>query len=254
MLRLFGFLMLAAASLWAATVRLYLKDGSYHLVREYSVQGDRVRYYSTERGEWEEIPLTLVDLNRTVAESKAEVDRQRKEAAEMSAEEAAERAEREERERVPLESGVYLLEGKELRSLKQAESKVVTNKSRSVLKVLAPVPVITGKSTVELDGGRSVTVIEAKRPEFYVRLAADERFGIVKLTPKKAARVVQKWTVIPVSNELVEEQLDVEVFRKQIADGLYKIWPMKPLDPGEYAVVEYTQGKGNIQVWDFSVK
>ena len=57
--------MLCAAALAGAADRLYLKDGDYQLVREYQVQPDRVRYYSTERSEWEEIPLELVDLERT---------------------------------------------------------------------------------------------------------------------------------------------------------------------------------------------
>ncbi len=64
--------------LWAANFKLYLKDGTYHLVREYKVEGDNLRYYSIERSDWEEIPASLVDLNRTKqeladqAESRAE--------------------------------------------------------------------------------------------------------------------------------------------------------------------------------------
>ena len=52
------------------TFKLYLKDGDFHLVREYQLQGDRIRYYSTERGDWEEIPKQLVDLEKTERERK----------------------------------------------------------------------------------------------------------------------------------------------------------------------------------------
>jgi hypothetical protein len=34
---------------------------------------------------------------------------------------------------------------------------------------------------------------------------------------------------------------------------VFKFWPLKPLDPGEYAVVQYTQGKVDTQVWDFTL-
>jgi hypothetical protein len=254
MRRLIAILLLLAAALPAASIRLYLTDGSYHLVREYKVNGDRVRYYSTERSEWEEIPASLIDLKRTEDENKERVETQRQRAEEMAAEEAVARAEREERERVPVEAGVYLVQGQDLKTLKPAESKIVSNKRRSVLKVIAPIPVVSGKSTVELDGERSPNIAAGNRPEFYIRLASEERFGIVRLTGKKNARVVQNWTIVPVTNEMIEEQLDVEIFRKQIADGLYKIWPIKPLEAGEYAVIEYTAGKGNVQVWDFAVR
>src|ERR1700692_1910351 len=65
--RLLVFLLLAALA-FGATTRLYLKDGTFQLVREYQVLEDRVKYLSAERGEWEEIPLELVDLNHTKEE------------------------------------------------------------------------------------------------------------------------------------------------------------------------------------------
>ena len=64
-MRLTLLFLLVAALLFGETFKLFLKDGDYHLVREYQVQGDRVRYFSTERGDWEEIPKDLVDLDKT---------------------------------------------------------------------------------------------------------------------------------------------------------------------------------------------
>jgi hypothetical protein len=249
-----AFLVFMAAAL-AANIKLYLKDGTFQIAREYKVEGDRVRYYSAERSEWEEIPLALVDLKRTdaeVAERKKAIEEETRALAE---EDKAERALQDEILKIPQNPGVYILEGKEARKFKAAESTVHTNKGRSVLKAIAPIPIVTGKATLEINEAHSLNVLNQDRPELYIQLEREERFGIVKLTPQRGVRIVEKITTIPVTNELVEEPEEIEIFRKQLTpDGLYKIWPQNPLEPGEYAVIEFTPGKLNVQVWDFAYK
>lgn len=237
----------------AATIKLYLKDGTYQLVREYKVEGDRISFFSTERGDWEEMPAALVDLEKTQSTIKMREEEAHQEAAALDSEEKAEREARKEVERVPMEQGAYLVENEKIVPLALAEQKIVNNKRRNVLKALSPLPMVTGKATVELDGPHAKIGTANREPEFYIRLSNEERFGIFRLNEHKGNRVVENLTIIPVTKDTVEEPVIVETFRKQVGDMVYKIWPSKPLEPGEYAVAEYTEGKLNLQVWDFFV-
>jgi hypothetical protein len=248
-------LVILTAVAFGATERLYLKDGTYQLTREYQVLQDRVRYYSTERGEWEEIPLELVDLDRSKKEAAERQTQIESDAKAQAEEDAAVRAAREEVQRIPMENGAYYIQGEQLQAIQAAESKIVNNKKRSVLKVLSPLPLVPGKATVELDGEHAALRVTGDRPEFYFRLSDYEQFSIVKLAAKKGARVVENLSIASVQGHRdVDEQQDtVATFKKQEADLLYRIWPEKPLEPGEYALIQFTPGKVDTQIWDFGV-
>lgn len=249
----FAILFTIAVAAFGAASRLYLKDGDYQIVREYQVLQDRVRYFSTERGDWEEIPLELVDLDRTkkdAAERQAAIDA---EAKEQDVEDKAIRAEKKEAAQVPVGPGVYTVTGEKVQPLQLAEVAVNSSKGRTVLKVLAPIPIVPGKSTVEIKAEAATYRPVGDKPEFYIRLSDDERFGIIKLTKKKNVRLLETISILPVTNEVLEDLKLVPTFKKQVSERTYKIWPEQPLEPGEYAVVQYSEGALNWQVWDFGV-
>jgi hypothetical protein len=250
------FLFLAfVLSLGAANFKLYLKDGGYHLVREYRVEGDRVKFYSVERGDWEEMPAALVDLKRTDAESSAKQEVLDRHAKEISEEDAAAQELRREITKIPRDPGVYTIEDDKLRIFKLADASVHDNKRRTILKHLSPVPMVAGKSTLETPNEHSENIVKEDRPEFYLQLSLEDSFAMVKLTPQKGFRIVERITVEPVVNVMDEERDLVPTFTKQLTEsGLYKIWPQDALPKGEYAVIEYNEGKIDARIWDFRIE
>lgn len=247
-------LAILACAAWAANLKLYMKDGSYQVVREYQVQPDRVHFYSVERSGWEDVPLDIVDLKRTASEAAGRKAKLEEDTKAMAQEEKAERDLEKEMRRIPQDPGAYWLLGNEVQVLKVAESTIHTNKGRAILKKLSPLPVITGKATLEIAGAHSLNVFTNPEQEFYLQLSEPQRFGIAKLTTKGAVRIVENVTTVPVVNEIIQEPTMVDILKKELDSGLYKIWPKEKLEPGEYAVVEYSESKLNMQVWDFGIK
>ena len=244
--------LIALLPLGAANIRLYLADGGGDMmVSEYEVIEDRVRYYSVERSAWEEIPLALVDLEKTRRIEKQQEESRQERAAEERVERTAERKARTELHDVPIDDGVYYRGSDGVVTVAQAELKTETSKGRTLLKVFSPLP-MAGKQTVEVEGEHSEFVVTNNRPMFYMRLETTNRLGILRLKEKKKARLAQVIQVVPQSKEIFEEQEEIEVFRQQYAPGVYKIWPVDAIPAGEYAVFEYTPGEGNIRIWDFS--
>jgi hypothetical protein len=173
--------------------RLILKDGSYQVVSQYQIVGDRVRYKSAERGgEWEELPKDLVDwaatdkwnkehdpANMAAAEAAREQSEQNA-AAEVDKEEREERAAELARMpvvspglRLPDESGVWVLDTfqgtPELVKLEQSNGDLNKNLGHNVLKA-AINPMGGSKQLIQIDGERSRFQLHVSQPELYVSL------------------------------------------------------------------------------------
>ena len=71
-------------------------------------------------------------------------------------------------------------------------------------------------------------------------------------------RVVEDVSVVPVSRENVENRKQMNTFEQELSRDLYKVWPEQPLEPGEYALMEYSdsfdQQEIQLLIWDFAVR
>jgi hypothetical protein len=162
--------------------RLILKDGSYQLVTQYEVKGDRVRYKSAERDEWEELPSALVDWPATEKYGKDRATSAIPEAAALDKEKETD-ADREAELshlpqvapglRLPEDSGVFLLDNfqgqPQLVELQQAECDINPNTKANILRG-ALRPIASAKQTVELDGEHSTLHAHVAVPSIYINM------------------------------------------------------------------------------------
>jgi len=281
----FGLLSLLPLHSQELAKRLILKDGSYQSVTKYEVQGDRVRYLSAERGEWEEIPKDMIDWKATDAyEKDRAAGKASPEAIELDKEAAAEKAAEEANSplvapglRLPEDGGIQLLDTyrgqPQLVELEQTGGEVNKNTKRNILRG-AINPVASAKRTIEVPGAHAKNQSHANLPSLYVNVesgaaaaASDvgagdrrpepelpwDRFKIVRMQSKGDKRIVGD-IKIAVYGKSKQEGNFVEANSQQLTGGWVKVTPTAPLDPGEYALVE-TMGKEgiNLYVWDFGV-
>jgi hypothetical protein len=254
-------LMVGARASWAA-VKLYFKDGTYQLVKSYEVQGDHVRYYSLERSEWEEVPLSLVDFEatkRSQQEENTRKEQQLEEAGELS----RERFERPSESgfevtpgiRLPQEEGVFAFDGLRVIRMIQSSADVVTDKKRAALVLAMPGPLVKNRAFVVLPGAKAAVRITAPLPTFYVQ-AADglgAKLELITVKPRKEARVVERIEWRGGIGKPTELRIAVPLERAEVAPGLFKLIPSKPLGLGEYALGELLQQKLNLELWDFGI-
>src|SRR6185312_2259625 len=152
----------------------------------------------------------------------------------------------------PMNAGAYFLQSGQLKTLDYAETTFVKSKKRQALKMITHIPVVASKVTVKLKGESAGFRVNENEPEFYVRLEQERRFGMIKLETKDGARIVEDIEIAPITNENFPNPKQVATFQRELATGLYKIWPQKPLDAGQYALIEYTEGETDFRLWDFA--
>src|SRR5579872_2358571 len=159
-----------------AQIKLYLKNGTYELVKSYEVQGDRVRYYSLERSEWEYVPKALVDFDatqRAQQEEKAQQEKQIAEARELELERFDVSAnagyEIHPGIRLPSDSCVFAFDGTRVIRLIQSSADVVTDKKRAALVMVMPGPLLKKQSVVVLSGAKAAVRILSQQPDFYIQ-------------------------------------------------------------------------------------
>jgi hypothetical protein len=171
----------------APNQRLILKDGSYQVVTKYQKVGDRVRYFSAERGQWEELPANLVDWAATEQWAKDHapgaqaappppVSPAIPEAAEIDKEEQQERARTPDVSpglRLPDEEGIWALDTfhdqPELVALAQNSASVDRRTGHNVLRA-AINPVGGVQQTIQIPGAESKVKLHVNDPALYVSL------------------------------------------------------------------------------------
>ena len=265
--------------------RLILTDGTYQLATKWEIKGERVRYLSAERNEWEEVPNSMVDWAAT---DKYEKDRATgkptPEAVALDKELEAERQADEARSphvapglRLPDDGGVILLDTfqtqPQLVELQQSSGELNKNMKGNILRATIN-PIAGSKQIIELPGSHAKIQAHVTVPAIYVNLEQQDQLNkatqiaekprksncpgtgfasyICKAPTKTSVR--SETSKIAFYGKVSQEQNVVTTTASRITGGWVKITPSGDLEPGEYAVIELLGKDGmNLYVWDFGV-
>jgi hypothetical protein len=260
--------------------KLVLKDGNFQLVRDYRRNGERVRYLSAERGEWEEIPAEMVDWDAT---AKAAAEEQSEEDALARKIHAQEQAQRIETVMdidaslqvapgvfLPPGEGMFLVDGKSVKPLEQVGSQIKTDKKQYLKRALSPIPIIPSKRNVQIPGTKASIRVTSGQAEFYLREAPPDQerttpivkssrpgesgpeVELVQATVKGNNRQLE--SIKSLFGQQVEERHNtISIQRWEIAPTVFRFTVSEALPPGEYALAEILPDGMNLFVWDFGV-
>ncbi len=190
--------------------RLILKDGTWQVITKYEVKGDRVRFYSAERDEWEEIPNNLIDWPATEkwnrqhkpgADSEASPDTSDAAQSEAAKIDAEERAAREaEAARIPIvapglrlpdESGLWALDTfqgqPELVHVEQSNGDLNRASEHSIVRANIGSPQ-GAKEAIRIEGASAKIQLHVDDPVLYISL--DNPSGAVDSSAPESALTV----------------------------------------------------------------
>ena len=248
---------LLGVTAFAGDQKLILTDGTDQRIRSYEIQGDRVRFYSLERSEMEEIPVSLVDWKATEEANRAkppepDLEPEDKIAPKPKQFEVAPGV------ALPESEGVYIYDGSSLLRIEQTQATIQNDTKRRVIGAIAPI--IKGRAYVQLPGAAAKISATGPRPIFYLQLSqpSSRGYAIVRMKLKDGMRVAGEIAISPLTQNQTESQDRVPAGSEKLLVGsdssaaLIRLTPQQPLSPGEYAVVEYVEkGELNLFVWDF---
>ena len=260
--------------------KLVLKDGSFQLAKEYQRNGDRVRYLSAERGDWEEIPAALVDWDATAKAQAAAA------ASDQALLEKVHRRQEQEKTEAPFNvdaslpvapgvflppgEGMFVVEGKSVTPLDQVGAEIKNDKTQRLKQVLSPVPIVPSKRNIQIAGPKAVRRINSVRPEFYLResppdpdrtspIRSSSRPGeigpdveLVRLTVKGGKREIESIRSM-FGQDISEDRNSVSLQRWDVAQNVYRFTLYEELPAGEYAFAQILPDGINLYVWDFGV-
>jgi hypothetical protein len=258
----FVLLCLASPATSEVNKRLILKDGSWQEITKYEVVGDRTRYFSSQRLEWEEVPRELVDWKATkewnarpmpIPPDEAEEDFDATSTLTVAPGLA-----------LPDSGGVFILDvfSGQPSLVELAQDPGVLNYDAASIFHSAIHSGGAFKQRFELRGQHARTQAHVALPQIFIKIsesdqarqmASASRFSVVKLEPKKDSRILAGVDVT-VTGKQSQTQHFIPVKIENFSEGWQKVIPLGELEPGEYALVEMLeQGKFNSYAWDFGV-
>lgn len=244
-------------------IKLMLKDGSFELVREYHIEGDRVRYYNLDSSQWEQMPAALIDWDATKKAEAQDAQREsailaqvRKQEGERSATTLDIDASLEAAPGVFLPSGIGLwaFNGHTFQALTEAEITSKLSKGQLLEQVMVPVPIIPTRHNISIKGERAAMRTETDQPEFYMRTADDRTpdLELIRAKVRGGSRFLEHLDQL--RDQQWQSANTVSMQRWEVAKGVFRFTLAQPLSPGEYVLAEVLQNEEmSFYVWDFGV-